>query len=337
MTLIDSILSYQTIIIVIIILVFLAFIAKKLFSYLKVAVNTKNYAKTKAMTLLFFAFMAITGILSISDRLLISLLDKLGFDISDISQVPQYRWMLILAFSLLAISFILILKIRTHKLANPAVNQIVKNINVGRGNVNITQNYHPIKWWILLSALLALAVILGSYFSVKPDKPSVINNYYGVNPELVEKLKKEPSLKDEVIKRLLINVKEKETELSKRTQAFEDEVKNYQALINSISNKALDKKAKQQLALANWDEAEKLLVEANQKDQNTVAKKNKEISRRNKELAQLNELKLNYPKAIQYYKKALKSQANDLNAWHSLAKLYQRIGNTQQALNAWQQ
>ena len=133
-----------------------------------------------------------------------------------------------------------------------------------------------------------------------------------------------------MVEQLLHNAKEKEAEISKRTQAFEKEVKIYQSLINSLSENELDQKAKKQLELGNLDKAEKLLEEANQKDENKIA-------RRNKELAQLNELTLNYPKAILYYEKALKQKPSDLSAWKSLATLYQRLGNTQKTLKAWQQ
>ena len=289
------------------------YIIRLWFNYKKVAVKTKGYPITTGITFLFLAFMALTGILSLSDKLLNSLLTKIGIINLDISQSSEYRWMLITVFIILSLSVILILRKSTQSFKKHNINQSVGGINSEEGNITSIQNTYTID---------------GS--NKNESGTTTINNYYGVNPESVQTLKDKLSLKDELIQQLLKTVEEKEDVISKRTQVFEDEVNKYQNLIESISNTKLDQQAKKQLELANWDEAERLLEQANLQDQAN-------ISHRNKELAQINELKFNYSKAIEYYQQVLNVNPTDLNTWEDIARLFERFGDSKQALHSWQQ
>ena len=96
-----------------VIVAFFAYVIKIWFDYKKVAVQTEGYAKIRGISFLSLAFMALTGVLSLSDKLLNSLLQKIGISALDLSQSPEYKWMLFAAFIVLALAVVFILKKET--------------------------------------------------------------------------------------------------------------------------------------------------------------------------------------------------------------------------------
>ncbi len=94
----------------IVILAFFAYSIKLWFDYKKVAVQSKGYAKTRSIYILFLAFTILMGILSLSDKLLNSLLAKIGISFLDLSQLSEYKWMMFAAFIVLAIVMVVIFK-----------------------------------------------------------------------------------------------------------------------------------------------------------------------------------------------------------------------------------
>ena len=93
-----------------VILAFFAYSIKLWFDYKKVAVQSKGYAKTRSIYILFLAFTVLMGILSFSDKLLNLLLTKIGISVLDLSQFSEYQWMMFAAFIVLAIAMVVIFK-----------------------------------------------------------------------------------------------------------------------------------------------------------------------------------------------------------------------------------
>ncbi len=121
---------------------FFAYIIKLWLEYKKVAVKTKGYPTTTGITFLFLAFLALTGILSLSDKLLNSLLLNIGIKYLDPNQSSDYKWMLFAAFIILSISVILILKNRTKSVNKNTVKQGVGSLATDNGDISLTQHFH---------------------------------------------------------------------------------------------------------------------------------------------------------------------------------------------------
>ena len=95
---------------IIVILAFFAYSIKLWFDYKKVAVQSKGYAKTRGIYFLLLAFMALTGGLSLSDKLLKSLLTEVGISVLDLSQYSDYKKIMFAAFIVFAIVLFVVLK-----------------------------------------------------------------------------------------------------------------------------------------------------------------------------------------------------------------------------------
>ena len=137
------------IVLAVVILAFFAYSIKLWFDYKKVAVQSKGYAKTSGIYFLLLAFMALTGILSLSDKLLNLLLTKIGIPALDLSQHTEYKWMMFAAFIVFAIAVVLILKKQTKAVVNNAQQASGEMSGTFNGNVKITNiqnnssNKHP--------------------------------------------------------------------------------------------------------------------------------------------------------------------------------------------------
>ena len=94
----------------VVILVFFALIIMLWFNNKKVAVQSKGSAKTSGIYILYFAFMGLTGVLSLSDKLLNLLLTKIDLSVLDPSQPSAYKGMMFATFIVLAIVMLIILK-----------------------------------------------------------------------------------------------------------------------------------------------------------------------------------------------------------------------------------
>ena len=116
----------------------LVYVIKLFLDYRKVAVKTKGYPVIKGLTLLFLAFAAVVGAISLPDQLLMKFLAWVGLDPEWFDFFTKNRWYLLAAYTILAFAIIVVLKEYTKSLAKPSAlnyQQGVENIQVGRDNV----------------------------------------------------------------------------------------------------------------------------------------------------------------------------------------------------------
>jgi len=210
--------------------------------------------------------------------------------------------------------------------------------------------------WIGVAGTM-VATLITIYFSFTPSQPlplpsggsqnienQTINNYYGANPKEVEKLKKELLLKNAMVENLLRQVNNKNIPAENRTKEFKALVEKHQQLIKTLAqyehDPELAEKVSKALENGELDKAEKLLEDANKKDEAVIEQlqqRQQQVADRTFNLAQISELKLETEVALQRYKKVTQLDPENLRAWQQQAKLSKKLGITQGALHAWQQ
>ena len=94
----------------------------------------------------------------------------------------------------------------------------------------------------------------------------------------------------------------------------------------------LAQQARQALTAGQLDEAETLLQQAYDRDEQLSTQR---LAQRAFDLAEVAELKLDHDKALLYYQKVTQYQPDNVTAWWRVAKIFQALGNSAQALHAW--
>ena len=170
---------------------------------------------------------------------------------------------------------------------------------------------------------------------------ATINNYYGANPEEVKHLKQELNLKNRTIETLLSTIDAQQIPNNERTKAFKQLAEKYQQLQQRLSqyetHPETQEKVKRALENGELDKAEKLLEQANETDKQFIKQRQKVIAERTFNLAEISELKFDYETALQRYQEVTQLNPENLSAWQQLAELSEKIGESQDALRAWQQ
>ena len=226
--------------VLILVLAFSAYVITKWLEYRKVAVNAPGYAKTTGIYFLLFAFIALTGILSLSDKLFNTLLNavltKVGLPVLELGQSSEFKWMLFAAFFGLVIAVVMLLKEGKGKAV--VYNNKVSD-NVVDGDVNITNITHPpigYKGVLLITLIVTVAI----FFIVKNQQntstDTKLNKYFIA--ELQRKNKEIDDLKEQLKNS---HSEEEKLHISNKIKRLKSDLDSYKEVKGIFKSQGSDK------------------------------------------------------------------------------------------------
>ena len=168
-----------------------------------------------------------------------------------------------------------------------------------------------------------------------------ITIYCGVSKQVLDEILKQLKVNRKALEFALKELDTKDVAIQERESKIQEWAKKYKKLEQRLSEAAPEDKtaklAKEKLDQGDLDSAEKLYYESLEKNLKALAEKQKAAASDAYNLAAIKELKLQYPEALSYYKKAVSLSSDNALYLNDYGTMLLKLADYKQAINQFEQ